>query len=224
MKKGKDGIYNRYIKRVLGFVICFITLIVLSPLMLALIILGAIAMRGNPFFVQMRPGRINKKTGQEKMFRLIKFRTMSNKRDKDGNLLPDEQRLNRYGRLLRKTSLDELCELINILKGDMSIVGPRPLLTDYLPYYTEQEHHRHDVRPGLTGWAQVNGRNNIRSWEERFANDVYYVNNVSFCFDIRILLMTVTKVASQSDIYKQQDIGLQRFDIERQKQLSQADS
>ena len=218
MKKGKDGVYNKYIKRAVGFLLSLFSLIVLSPLMLLLIICGAIAMRGNPFFMQKRPGRIDPKTGEEKVFTLIKFRTMSNKKDKEGNLLPDEARMNKYGRLLRKTSLDELGELINIVKGDMSIVGPRPLLMDYLPYYTEEERHRHDVRPGLTGWAQVNGRNNIRSWEERFENDVFYVRNCSFGLDIKIIKLTISKVLSQSDIYKQTDIGLSRFDVERQKQ------
>lgn len=218
MKRGKDGIYNKFIKRLIDFLLSLFALIILSPLMLILIICGAIAMRGNPFFVQKRPGRIDPKTGEEKVFTLIKFRTMSNKKDKEGNLLPDEARMNKYGRLLRKTSLDELGELINIVKGDMSIVGPRPLLMDYLPYYTEEERHRHDVRPGLTGWAQVNGRNNIRSWEERFENDVFYVRNCSFGLDMKIIKMTISKVLSQSDIYKQTDIGLSRFDVERQKQ------
>ena len=156
--------YAKFFKRFLDFVLSLIALIVLSPILLILTVVGAIAMRGNPFFTQLRPGKIDPKTGREKIFLLIKFRTMSNKKDKDGKLLSDELRLNKYGRILRSTSLDELPELWNILKGDMSIVGPRPLLVEYLPYYTEEERHRHDVRPGLTGLAQVNGRNAI-SWE-----------------------------------------------------------
>ena len=145
--------YRKYIKRLLDFLISLVALIFLSPILLILTAVGAVAMHGNPFFTQQRPGK------NEKIFKLIKFRTMSNKRDSEGNLLPDEVRLNRYGRLLRSTSLDELPELLNILKGDMAIIGPRPLLVKYLPLYNEKQHHRHDVRPGLTGYAQVHGRN-----------------------------------------------------------------
>ena len=150
-------------------------------------------MKGNPFFTQERPGK------NEKIFKLIKFRTMSNAKDKDGNLLPDDVRLNKYGRILRSTSLDELPELLNILKGDMSIVGPRPLLIEYLPYYTEEESHRHDVTPGLTGLAQVNGRNAI-SWDDKLAYDVDYVKNITFVNDVRIVLKTFEKVFKRSDI------------------------
>ncbi len=149
-------------------------------------------MGGNPFFFQKRPGKIGK-DGEEKIFTLIKFRTMSNKKDENGKLLPDSQRLNKYGRLLRATSLDEIPELINILKGDMSFVGPRPLAVSYLPYYTEEERHRHDVRPGLTGLAQVSGRNSI-SWEKKFEYDVEYVNNMSLAMDIKVMFLTVKKV------------------------------
>lgn len=156
-------------------------------------------MKGNPFFVQERPGKIDPKTGKEKIFRLLKFRTMSNAKDKDGNLLPDSVRLNGYGRLLRKTSLDELGELFNILAGDMAIIGPRPLLNEYLPYYSEDEHHRHDVRPGLTGWAQVNGRNYL-SWEEKFAYDIHYVQTLSFIFDLKIIYVSVKKVIQKKDV------------------------
>lgn len=191
--------YANFFKRVIDFTLSLIAIFVLSPILLILIIIGAIAMKGNPFFVQLRPGKISKKTGEEKIFKLIKFRTMSNAKDKNGNLLPDDVRLNKYGRLLRKTSLDELPELFNILKGDMAIVGPRPLLVRYLPYYTEEERKRHSVRPGLTGWAQVNGRNFI-TWEETFALDVYYVNNISFKLDVKILFLTVKKVISRADI------------------------
>ena len=191
--------YAKFFKRVLDFMLSLVALIVLSPVLLILTIVGAIAMRGNPFFVQARPGKIDKKTGKEKIFKLVKFRTMSNKKDKDGNLLPDEARLNKYGKVLRSTSLDELPELWNIFVGDMSIVGPRPLLVSYLPYYTEEERIRHDVRPGLTGLAQVSGRNTV-SWEKRFALDVEYVRNITLKNDIRIIFLTVKKVLKRSDI------------------------
>ena len=192
------ALYRQFFKRFYDFVLSLIAIVVLSPLLLILTIVGAIAMRGNPFFTQLRPGKKDK-NGNEKIFRLIKFRTMSNKKDADGNLLPDELRLNKYGKFLRSTSLDELGELVNILKGDMSIVGPRPLLVKYLPWYTEAERHRHDVRPGLTGWAQVNGRNFI-SWEETFDLDVYYVKKISLFLDIKIIFLSVKKVLSRADI------------------------
>ena len=191
--------YAKFFKRFFDFSLSLIALVVLSPILLILTVVGAIAMGGNPFFTQLRPGKIDKKTGKEKIFKLVKFRTMSNKKDKNGNLLPDDQRLNKYGRILRSTSLDELPELWNILKGDMAIVGPRPLLVRYLPYYTEEERHRHDVRPGLTGWAQVNGRNFI-TWEETFELDVFYVKNMSFSLDIKTIFLTVKKVLTRADI------------------------
>lgn len=191
--------YAKYIKRMIDFTLSLTALVVLSPLMLVLTVVGAAAMGGNPFFTQLRPGRIDKRTGEEKIFRLVKFRSMNNRRDRDGNLLPDEKRLSKYGRILRSTSLDELPELWNILKGDMSIVGPRPLLVEYLPYYTEQERHRHDVRPGLTGLAQVNGRNAI-TWEKRFEYDLQYVQNITFLGDLKILLQTVGKVLKRDGI------------------------
>lgn len=185
--------YAKYIKRIIDFFLALDALIVLSPLLLILIIIGAIAMKGNPFFVQERPGK------DEKIFKLIKLRTMSNAKDINGNLLSDEVRLNSYGKFLRSTSLDELPELINILKGDMSIIGPRPLLVQYLPYYTEAEKHRHDVRPGLSGLSQVNGRNLLK-WEQRLAMDVEYVNNITFIGDVQIILKTVKKVFAKEDI------------------------
>lgn len=190
--------YAKFFKRFFDFTLSLIAIIVLLPILLVLIVVGAIAMRGNPFFVQQRPGKKGK-DGQEKIFKLIKFRTMDNRKDKDGNLLPDDVRLNKYGRVLRSTSLDELPELINILKGDMSIVGPRPLLVSYLPFYTEEERHRHDVRPGLTGLAQVNGRNFI-DWDHRLALDVQYVKNITFMGDFRIILQTVLKFVKKEDI------------------------
>jgi lipopolysaccharide/colanic/teichoic acid biosynthesis glycosyltransferase len=197
--------YPRFFKRLLDFFLSLAAIIVLSPVLLILAVIGAIAMQGNPFFVQPRPGKKGK-DGKEKIFKLIKFRTMSNAKDKDGNLLPDDVRLNKYGRFLRSTSLDELPELINILKGDMSIVGPRPLLVEYLPYYTQEERHRHDARPGLTGWAQVNGRNGL-GWEKRFQYDVYYVENISFVFDIRIIFLTVSTVIHRDGFHENTQIS-----------------
>lgn len=179
--------YARFWKRLLDFLLALTALLVLSPLLLLLTLAGAVAMRGNPFFAQPRPGR------RERIFRLIKFRTMSDRRDASGALLPDGERLNGYGRFLRKTSLDELPELFNILVGQMALVGPRPLLTAYLPLYSEEQHHRHDVRPGLTGYAQVHGRNAV-PWEERFRMDVWYTQNITFRLDCRILLDTVRVV------------------------------
>jgi lipopolysaccharide/colanic/teichoic acid biosynthesis glycosyltransferase len=173
-------------------------------------IVGAIAMGGNPFFTQRRPGKMNKKTGEEKIFKLVKFRTMSNKKDKDGNLLPDEVRLNKYGKILRATSLDELPELWNILKGDMSIVGPRPLLVEYLPRYSKEQRRRHDIRPGLTGYAQAYGRNSI-SWEEKFEKDVYYVDNVSFVLDIKVILKTVSVVLKREGISSETSATMEDF-------------
>lgn len=185
--------YAKIVKRGLDFLLSLLALAVLSPVLLLLTLIGAIAMRGNPFFTQKRPGK------GEKIFRLIKFRTMSNKRDAAGVLLPDEQRLNGYGRFLRSTSLDELPELLNIVVGQMSIVGPRPLLPSYLPLYNEEQHHRHDVRPGLTGYAQVHGRNAV-DWEERFRLDVWYTQHISLGQDVRILLDTVKVVLKRDGI------------------------
>ena len=183
----------KYIKRILDIISSLLAIILLSPLLGMLAVIGAFEMKGNPFFTQERPGK------DEKIFELVKFRTMTNAKDKDGNLLSDADRLTRYGKFLRNTSLDELPELFNILKGDMSVIGPRPLLVQYLPYYTEEERHRHDVRPGLTGWAQVNGRNNI-TWEEKFAWDVKYVNEMNLILDIKILFQTVFNVLKRDDV------------------------
>ena len=190
--------YAKFFKRVIDFFLSLIALLILSPIFLVLIIVGTIAMRGNPFFTQYRPGKIGK-NGKEKIFKLIKFRTMSNAKDKNGNLLPDSVRLNKYGKFLRSTSLDEIPELLNIFVGDMSIVGPRPLAVQYLDYYNEDERRRHSVLPGLTGLAQVNGRNCI-NWPERFAYDLEYVDNVSLRMDIGIILKTIKKVLKRSDV------------------------
>lgn len=189
----KQGIYEKYIKRLVDVVCSLSALIVLLPILLVLTVVGAIKMKGKPFFTQDRSGK------DEKIFKLIKFRTMTCEKDENGNLLPDEVRLTKYGKMLRSTSLDELPELINILKGDMSIVGPRPLVEEYLPYYTEEEKHRHDIRPGLTGLAQVNGRNFI-TWEQIFAYDLQYVNRVTFINDCAIIWKTIGKVLFREDI------------------------
>lgn len=180
------GPYEKYIKRPLDILCGLAAVVVFWWLYLILIVLGAIFMRGNPFFTQERPGK------DGKIFKLIKFRTMDNRRDKDGKLLPDEVRLNKYGQLLRKTSLDELPEAFNIIKGDMSVIGPRPLLVQYLPLYSEKQKQRHDVRPGLSGYAQVNGRNSI-SWTKKFQLDCEYVNKITFLGDLKILFQTVLK-------------------------------
>ena len=213
--------YAKCIKRFLDFILSLIALIVFSPLLLILCIVGAIAMRGNPLFRQLRPGKKGK-DGKEKIFKLIKFRTMSNAKDENGKLLPDDKRLNKYGKFLRSTSLDELPELWNILIGDMSIVGPRPLLVDYLPYYTEDERKRHDVRPGLTGLAQVNGRNNVE-WERRFQLDVEYVRNISFINDIKIVLLTIKKVLGKNDVSKDTSKSEGNFAEIRRKQQEQSE-
>lgn len=196
--------YEKYIKRILDFTLSLMALIVLSPVLLVLIIVGAIKMKGNPFFTQDRPGK------DEKIFKLIKFRSMTCETDAQGNLLPDEVRLTRYGKFLRASSLDELPELINILKGDMSIVGPRPLLVRYLPLYNAEQKHRHDVRPGLTGWAQVNGRNTL-SWEDKFRYDVDYVNRISFALDVKVIFMTVKKVFCREGISSETSATMEEF-------------
>lgn len=195
--------YAKFWKRFFDFTLSLLALIVLSPILLILTVVGAIAMRGNPFFTQARPGKIDKKTGKEKIFKLIKFRTMSNKRDKDGNLLPDELRLNRYGRILRSTSLDELPSLVNIVLGQISIVGPRPFLVRDCVFLTDEQRRRHDVRPGLTGLAQVNGRNNI-TWEQKFEYDLLYIDRgITFLGDLKIIIQTVGKVLKRSDTVRE---------------------
>lgn len=185
--------YAKFWKRIFDFIISLIALVILSPLLVLLTVIGAIAMGGNPFFVQKRPGMIDKKIGKERIISLLKFRTMSNKTGSDGELLPDAQRLNKYGRFLRATSLDELPSLVNMLIGEISLVGPRPWLCKYLDYYSDWERQRHTVRPGLTGLAQVSGRNAL-TWKTRFEKDIEYVENISLRLDIKILLLTVKKV------------------------------
>lgn len=185
--------YEKYLKRIIDFSLSLMALIVLSPVLLILIVLGMVFMRGNPFFMQERPGK------DEKIFKLIKFRTMDNRKNKEGKLLPDEVRLNKYGRFLRATSLDELPELANIVKGDMSLIGPRPLLVKYLPYYTEREHLHHSIRPGLTGYAQVHGRNKV-TWEEKFEMDVWYAEHLTFLTDIKVFFDTIKVVLSHEGV------------------------
>lgn len=194
----------KYIKRILDIISSLLAIIILSPLLGMLTVIGAFEMKGNPFFTQERPGK------DEKIFKLIKFRTMTNAKDKDGNLLSDADRLTRYGKFLRNTSLDELPELFNILKGDMSVIGPRPLLVQYLPRYNEYQHRRHEVKPGLSGWAQVNGRNAI-SWEDKFNYDVEYVDNYSMLMDIKILFMTILNVLKREGISSETSATMEEF-------------
>lgn len=206
MKHKPYGPYEKYFKRPFDIFCGLAAVIVFSWLYLILIILGAIFMRGNPFFTQERPGK------DAKIFKLIKFRSMDNRKDKNGTLLPDEVRLNKYGRILRRTSLDELPEAFNIIKGDMSVIGPRPLLIEYLPLYSEEQKHRHDVRPGLSGYAQVNGRNAI-SWARRFELDCYYVNHITLINDLRIIFQTIAKVfISQEGISSATCATMEDFD------------
>lgn len=179
--------YAKFFKRIMDFLLSLAALVVLSPVLLVLVIVGAIVMQGNPFFMQIRPGK------DEKLFKLIKFRSMTNKKDENGNLLPDEKRLTGYGRFLRSTSLDELPELINILKGDMSIVGPRPQLVRDMVFMSDEQRKRHTVRQGLTGLAQINGRNNM-TWEQKLEYDLEYIENITFLGDVKIILKTVKKV------------------------------
>lgn len=202
-------LYRRFFKRFYDVLLSGVALVVLSPILIVLTIVGALKMKGNPFFTQQRPGKIGK-DGKEKIFRLIKFRTMTCERDAEGNLLPDEQRLTRYGKILRSTSLDELPELVNVFLGEMSLVGPRPLLVKYLPLYNEEQRHRHDVRPGLTGYAQVHGRNAI-SWEEKFKLDVEYTRKISLFGDIKILFETVLKVFRREGISSDTSATMEEF-------------
>ena len=204
------GIYEQYIKRPLD---CFLStgaLIVFSPVMAITAIITAIELKGNPFFVQERPGRIDPKTGKEKIFKLYKFRTMTDARDEKGELLPDDRRLPAFGQKLRSTSLDELPELINMIKGDMAVVGPRPLLVKYLPRYNKHQARRHKVRPGFTGLAQVHGRNSI-SWEEKFDWDVKYVDNITFKGDVKIILETVRTVFKREGITGGGEVTMAEF-------------
>lgn len=203
--------YGKVVKRLMDVIISGLSLIILSPVLLVLCILVRVKLGSPVLFTQERPGK------DEKIFKLYKFRSMTDARDEKGELLPDEVRLTHFGKLLRSTSLDELPELFNILKGDMSLIGPRPLLVRYLPYYTEEERHRHDVRPGLTGLAQVNGRNAL-GWEDRFSYDLQYVNNLSLGMDIKVLGMTVGKVFKRSGTLSGAEQTVADFDVYRKSQ------
>lgn len=202
--KHKASFYEKYIKRLMDIVLSGGALIALSPVLLVTAILVRTKLGSPVIFCQERPGK------DEKVFKLYKFRSMTDARDENGELLPDSVRLTRFGKLLRSTSLDELPELWNILRGDMSIVGPRPLLVRYLPRYNEEQKHRHDVRPGLTGWAQVNGRNAI-SWEEKFRLDVWYVENLSFWVDMKTIFLTVKKVFCREGISSETAATMEEF-------------
>lgn len=196
--------YKQFFKRFWDFILSGLAIIILSPFLIILTIIGAIAMKGNPFFSQERPGK------REKIFKLIKFRSMNNKKDENGVLLPDEERLGKYGKFLRATSLDELPELFNIFVGHMSIVGPRPLLVRYLERYNEKQKHRHDVRPGLTGYAQCHGRNAV-SWKEKFEMDVWYTKHISLFGDIAILFKTVFSVFKREGINSETSATMEEF-------------
>lgn len=202
--------YARFLKRLIDFVLSLIALIVLFPILMILAIIGSIVMKGNPFFIQKRPGMIDKKTGRERIISLVKFRTMTNAKDAQGKLLPDEDRLVPYGKFLRSTSLDELPSLLNIVIGDISICGPRPLLVSYLPRYSSEQRRRHEVRPGLTGYAQAYGRNSL-TWQEKFEKDVYYVDHVSLWLDIKILFKTVSVVLKREGISSETSVTMEEI-------------
>ena len=196
--------YSKIIKQLLDFSFSLIGFLILLPIFIIIFIVLTINSLGNPFFFQNRPGK------NGKLFKVIKFKTMNNKKDKCGNFLPDEIRLTVLGKFIRKTSLDEIPQLINVLKGDMSLIGPRPLLPEYLPLYNENQKKRHNVKPGITGWAQVNGRNAI-SWGRKFELDVWYVQNLSFLLDLKILLKTVGKVLKTEGINREGEVTTTRF-------------
>lgn len=201
----KQGFYEKYVKRLIDIVCSLVVLALFWWLYIILAVLVRFKLGSPILFKQQRPGK------NEKIFNMYKFRTMTDARDEKGDLLPDEVRLTKFGKALRATSLDELPEIFNILKGDMSLIGPRPLLVQYLPRYNEEQHHRHDVRPGLSGWAQVNGRNTL-SWEDKFKHDVWYVNHISFALDVRIIFMTVMKaVVKQEGISSDTSVTMEEF-------------
>lgn len=200
--------YRNVLKQIFDFIFSLSALLLISPVFILVMISIALVNKGNPFFVQRRPGK------DEKIFSIFKFKTMNDAVDEFGNLLPDTERLTRVGSFVRKTSLDELPQLINIIKGDMSFIGPRPLLVRYLPFYTEEENKRHTIKPGITGWAQVNGRNTL-NWDSRLRLDVYYVDNVSLILDIKIILKTIQKVLQSKDIVVDPESVMQNLDDER---------
>lgn len=196
--------YADFFKRIIDFTLALIGLSLLSPILLVLILCLFIANEGKPFFFQKRPGK------GERIFKIVKFKTMNDKKDAEGNLLPDAERLTSVGNFIRKTSLDEIPQLINVVKGDMSLIGPRPLLVQYLPLYNKEQKRRHEVRPGITGWAQVNGRNAI-SWKQKFEFDVWYVDNVSFILDMKIIFLTIKKVFVREGISQEGQATMEFF-------------
>lgn len=196
--------YKKYIKSILDFSIAFVGFLILLPVVLTITLVLAIINNGKPFFFQTRPGK------NEKLFNIVKFKTMNDKKDENGQLLPDENRITFLGKILRKTSLDELPQLINVLKGDMSLIGPRPLLVEYLSLYSNEQRKRQNVKPGITGWAQINGRNLI-TWKKKLEYDVWYVNNISFALDLKILYRTIFKVIKSENIYSGSKISMNRF-------------
>ncbi len=196
--------YSRFFKRIFDFFLSFLGIIFLSPCILLIIIILFFANKGKVFFIQKRPGKLLK------IFKVIKFKTMTDKMDSEGNLLPDSLRISTIGKFIRTTSLDELPQLFNVIKGDMSLIGPRPLLVDYIPLYSKNQARRHDVRPGITGWAQVNGRNAI-SWEQKFEYDIWYVDNVSFWLDIKITILTIKKIFVREGISSKTNTTMEAF-------------
>lgn len=198
------GLYRNFFKRVIDLSVALVAFLILSPLFLLIILLLLIANKGKPLFFQDRPGKYGR------IFKVIKFKTMTDFRDSAGKLLPDSERLTAIGKFIRKTSLDEVPQLLNVIKGDMSLVGPRPLLVEYMPLYNEEQSHRHDVLPGITGWAQVNGRNAI-NWQEKFKYDLWYVNNLSFLLDCKIIWRTVAKVLQSEGISQAGNVTMEKF-------------
>ncbi|MGV6845135.1 MAG: sugar transferase [Lutibacter sp.] len=196
--------YKKVIKRLIDFLISFIVLIVIAPILFLVSLILYIANKGNPFFYQVRPGK------NEKLFKIVKFKTMTDEKDKNGQLLPDEKRLTNVGKWVRKMSIDELPQLINVVKGEMSLIGPRPLLPEYLPLYSTEQKKRHLVKPGITGWAQVNGRNAI-SWQQKFEYDVFYVKHISFILDFKIILLTIKKVFFREGISSDTSVTMEKF-------------
>ncbi len=197
--------YKNFLKRFIDITIALIGFIILSPIFLTVTVLLFIANQGKPFFFQLRPGK------NERIFKIIKFKTMNDKKDDNGNLLPDAQRLTKVGAFVRKTSLDEIPQLLNVINGDMSLVGPRPLLVEYLPLYNQQQKRRHLVKPGITGWAQVNGRNAI-SWDQKFNLDIWYVDNLSLLIDIKIIFLTIKKVFKSEGISSSSSVTMEKFE------------
>jgi lipopolysaccharide/colanic/teichoic acid biosynthesis glycosyltransferase len=198
-------LYRNYLKRFFDLALSLVAFCLLLPLFIVVTVLLFIANQGSPFFVQPRPGK------KERIFRLVKFKTMNDKKDAVGNLLPDSERLTGIGKFIRKTSLDEIPQLINVIKGEMSLIGPRPLLIEYLPLYNDTQKRRHEVRPGITGWAQVNGRNAI-GWKQKFELDVWYVNNMNFLLDCKIIIYTLMKVVKSEGVSQQGHVTMTRFE------------